>query len=81
MPKFSLALVAAFAMTATTLTACDKDHRSGLVQKATGQVEATVGHLTRNYELEHNGERDKVAGDVKSALGDVKDTARQAAKP
>jgi len=69
------ALVAALATAAIATAACDRDHRNGIVQKATGQVESTVGHLTHNYALEHDGERDKFAG--QSATGDVKNTIKR----
>jgi uncharacterized protein YjbJ (UPF0337 family) len=76
-----LALLAALTtLTAAPLAACDKDHQSGAMQKATGHVESAIGELTGNDKLKREGKKDAVVGGVKSALGDVKDTVKDAAK-
>jgi uncharacterized protein YjbJ (UPF0337 family) len=78
MPTFRFALVAALALTAAALSACDRSHESGASQKTIGRVESVAGDLTGSDKLKNQGKHDKVVGGVKSAVGDVKDTVKDA---
>jgi uncharacterized protein YjbJ (UPF0337 family) len=78
MPTIRPILVAALALAATGLTACDRSHESGASQKAIGHVESAAGDLTGSDKLKSQGRHDEVVGDVKSAVGDVKDTVKDA---
>jgi uncharacterized protein YjbJ (UPF0337 family) len=80
MTTLRLALVAAIAVAAAGLTACDRSHESGESQKAIGHVESAAGDLTGSDKLKEAGRHDKVVGGVKSAVGDVKDTVKDAIK-
>lgn len=80
MPTIRTALVAALALAATGLTACDRSHESGESQKAIGHVESAAGDLVGSDKLKSQGKHDEVVGGVKSAVGDVKDTAKDAMK-
>jgi uncharacterized protein YjbJ (UPF0337 family) len=80
MPTFRFALVAALALAATELTACDRSHESGASQKTIGHVESAAGDLTGSDKLKSQGKHDEVVGGVKSAVGDVKDTVKDAMK-
>lgn len=63
---------------AVLATACDDG--SGHAQKTTGHVESAVGSLTGDAKLKREGKKDEVIGGVKSAAGDIKDAAKDAAK-
>ncbi|MGZ3275609.1 MAG: CsbD family protein [Caulobacteraceae bacterium] len=66
------------AWTALTLCACDGGSGSG--QKTAGHVESAVGSLTGDAKLKREGKKDEVVGGVKSAVGDLKDAAKDASK-
>jgi len=74
------ALVAAFALAAAGLAACDRSHESGASQKAIGHVESAAGDLTGSDRLKSQGKHDEVVGGVKSAVGDLKDSVKDAVK-
>jgi len=80
MPTFRLALIAALALAAAGLSACDRRHESGATQKAIGHVESAAGDLTGDDKLKGQGKHDEVVGGVKSAVGDVKDSVKDAVK-
>ena len=72
--------IAALALAAVVASACDRSHESGATQKAIGHVESAAGDLTGSGKLKRQGRHDEVVGGVKSAVGDVKDTVKDAAK-
>jgi len=78
MPLRTCATVSILAAMATVFSACDSG--SGHAQKTTGQVESAVGSLTGDAKLKREGKKDEVVGGVKSAAGDIKDAAKDAAK-
>ncbi|HEX5377277.1 MAG TPA: CsbD family protein [Phenylobacterium sp.] len=80
MPTLRFAVVAALALAATGLTACDRSHESGETQKAIGHVESAAGDVTGSEKLKSQGKHDEVVGGVKSAAGDVRDTVKDAMK-
>jgi uncharacterized protein YjbJ (UPF0337 family) len=80
MTSTSLALAATLVLAAATISACDRSHESGDAQKAIGHVESAAGDLTGSEKLKREGKHDEVVGGVKSVLGDVKDTVKDAAK-
>jgi uncharacterized protein YjbJ (UPF0337 family) len=80
MSNTRLALLVALTLPLATLAACDRDNQSGAVQKATGHVESAVGDITGNNKLKRDGKKDEVVGGLKSVVGDVKDTVKDAAK-
>lgn len=57
----------------------DREHVKGAADKAKGAIKQGAGKLTGDKELEHEGQADKVKGDMHKAAGDVKDAARNAA--
>ena len=62
------------------LAACDRDNQSGAMQKTQGHIESAVGDITGNDKLKRDGKKDEVVGGVKSVVGDVKDTVKDAVK-
>lgn len=70
-----LALTAA-ALIALSVAACDKD--AGRKQETVGKVESGVGKVIGDEDLKKEGQKDKVAGNVKQGeLGDaVKDATK-----
>jgi uncharacterized protein YjbJ (UPF0337 family) len=53
------------------------EHVKGATEKGEGKVKEAVGHLTGNTQLEAEGKVDQVKGTVHSAVGDVKDSAKE----
>ncbi len=58
----------------------DKDRIKGAAQKLKGSIEKTVGRLVGSRKLETEGKIDNAAGSVRTAVGEVKDAARDATK-
>jgi uncharacterized protein YjbJ (UPF0337 family) len=58
----------------------DKDRIAGAAKKVTGSIEETIGKVTGDAKLEAEGKADKAAGKVQNAIGDIKDTVRDALK-
>ena len=56
----------------------DKDRIAGALDQAKGSVKQAAGKVTGDQKLQAEGAADKVAGKAKSAVGGVKDTARDA---
>jgi uncharacterized protein YjbJ (UPF0337 family) len=75
-----LALLAALTLMGAPLAACDRSQESSATQKTIGHVESAAGDLTGSEKLKHAGKHDEVVGGVKSVVGDVKDTVKDAAK-
>lgn len=58
----------------------DKDRISGSFTQAKGSVKEAVGKVTGDAKLEVEGKADKVRGKAQSAVGGLKDAARDALK-
>jgi uncharacterized protein YjbJ (UPF0337 family) len=56
----------------------DKDRIKGAFDQAKGAVKEAAGKVTGDQKLQAEGTADKVAGKAESAVGGVKDTARDA---
>jgi uncharacterized protein YjbJ (UPF0337 family) len=56
----------------------DKDRINGAANQAKGAVKEAVGKATGDTKLQTEGAGDKLKGKVQSAVGGVKDTAREA---
>lgn len=54
----------------------DKQRVEGGLKKATGTVKEKAGQMTGDRHLEAEGKADKSEGRVRSAVGKVKDAAR-----
>ena len=57
----------------------DIDRIKGAAQQAAGSVKSTVGQVLGDGKLQVDGEALKTEGKVNSAIGGIKDTAREAA--
>lgn len=58
----------------------DKDRIKGAAKQAKGAVKETAGKLTGDEKLKAEGKIDKVTGKAQSAVGGMKDAARDAQK-
>lgn len=58
----------------------DKDRLKGAAQKFKGSIKRAVGKLVGNKKLETDGKVDEAAGTVRKAVGEAKDTVRDAVK-
>lgn len=58
----------------------DSDRLKGTAQKLKGSIKRAVAKLTGNKPLETEGRLDEAAGAVRNAVGEAKDTVRDAAK-
>ena len=58
----------------------NKDRIKGAARKIKGSVEKAVGKLVGNKKLEARGKMDQAAGNIRKAVGDGKDIARNIAK-
>jgi uncharacterized protein YjbJ (UPF0337 family) len=54
----------------------DRQRMEGGLKKTTGAVKEKAGQMTGDRDLEAEGKVDKTEGDVRSAVGKVKDAAR-----
>jgi uncharacterized protein YjbJ (UPF0337 family) len=54
----------------------DKDRINGAADQAKGAVKETIGKAVGDTKLETEGKADKLKGKVESAVGGLKDTAR-----
>ena len=53
-----------------------REHGDGNADKLKGGIKETAGKLTGDRELEEQGKGDQAKGDLKRAVGSVKDAAR-----
>ena len=58
----------------------DREHVKGAAEKVKGAVKDAAGKLTGDKKLQAEGKFDKAKGSAHNVAGDVKDTARDAAK-
>ncbi len=55
----------------------NEDTAKGTLDKLTGKVKETIGHLTGNEALEAEGKLDQAKGSAQSTVGHVKDAGKQ----
>jgi uncharacterized protein YjbJ (UPF0337 family) len=55
----------------------EKDRIKGSAQQAKGAVKEVVGKVTGDAKLESEGKGDKVTGNIRNAVGGLKDTLRR----
>jgi len=55
----------------------DRQRMEGGLKKATGTIKEKAGQMTGDRDLEAEGKVDKGEGHVRSAVGKVKDAARE----
>jgi uncharacterized protein YjbJ (UPF0337 family) len=55
----------------------DKEHIKGAADKASGAMKEAAGKITGNEKLEAEGKFDKVKGEVRQGVGDVKDQLKK----
>jgi uncharacterized protein YjbJ (UPF0337 family) len=55
----------------------DKEHIKGAADKASGTMKEAAGKITGNEKLEAEGKFDKVKGEVRQGVGDVKDQLKK----
>ena len=55
----------------------DKQRVEGGVKKATGTIKEKAGQMTGDRDLEAEGKTDKVEDKVRSAVGHIKDAAKE----
>jgi uncharacterized protein YjbJ (UPF0337 family) len=58
----------------------DKNRIEGALDQAKGSVKEAFGKVTGDSKLQAEGAADKLAGKAKSAVGEAKDTVRDAFK-
>ncbi len=56
----------------------DEDRIKGAAQQAKGGIKDAAGKVTGDQKLQAEGKADKAAGKVQSAVGGMKDKAREA---
>ena len=54
----------------------NEDTAKGTLDKLTGKVKETVGHLTGNEALENEGKLDQVKGAAQTTFGHAKDAGK-----
>jgi uncharacterized protein YjbJ (UPF0337 family) len=57
----------------------DSNNVKGNLEKLGGKIKETVGELTGNEKLKNEGRADQVKGAAHDALGNLKETGRDAA--
>jgi len=55
----------------------NNEHVKGAAEKGEGKIKEAAGHVTGDRKLENEGKVDQVKGAVHSAVGDVKDSAKE----
>jgi len=56
----------------------DKEHVKGAADKAKGAIKEAAGKLTGDKKLEAEGKLDKMKGEARDVVGDVKDAVKRA---
>jgi uncharacterized protein YjbJ (UPF0337 family) len=59
----------------------NNEHVKGAAEKVEGKIKEVAGHITGDKSLENQGKVDQIKGAVHSAVGDAKDSAKEAFKP
>ena len=55
----------------------NEDTAKGTLEKLTGKVKETVGHITGNAELEAEGKLEQAKGAAQTTLGHAKDAGKE----
>ena len=55
----------------------DKEHVKGAVDKVKGAIKEAAGKLTGDKKLEAEGKLDKMRGEARDVVGDVKDAVKR----
>ena len=55
----------------------DKEHVKGAVDKVKGAIKEAAGKLTGDKKLEAEGKLDKMKGEARDVVGDVKDAVKR----
>jgi len=58
----------------------DREHVKGAADKAKGAIKDTAGKITGDKQMQAEGKFDKAKGAVHHAVGDAKDSLRDASK-
>ena len=66
---------------ATPEVVMDKDRVTGSAKKAKGSVKEAIGKVTGDSKTQAEGAAEKTVGQAQNAVGGIKDTMRNAAKP
>ena len=56
----------------------DKEHVKGTADKVKGAIKEAAGKLTGDKKLEAEGKLDKMKGEARDVVGDVKDAVKRA---
>lgn len=70
--KIILALMCAIFVVACNQNGSERQKAAG--EKLTGSVQETAGNITGNKDLESEGNKNKLKGDLRSTKEDIKDT-------
>jgi uncharacterized protein YjbJ (UPF0337 family) len=58
----------------------NNEHIKGAVEKGEGKIKEATGHITDDKKLENEGKVDQAKGAVHNAVGNAKDSAKEAFK-
>jgi uncharacterized protein YjbJ (UPF0337 family) len=58
----------------------NKEHEKGAEEKGVGKIKESAGRITGNTKLENEGKVDQVKGAMHTAVGDAKDSVKEAFK-
>jgi uncharacterized protein YjbJ (UPF0337 family) len=56
----------------------NKEHVKGAEEKGVGRIKEVAGHITGNTKLENEGKIDQIKGAIHNAVGDAKDSVKEA---
>ena len=56
----------------------NKEHVKGAEEKGVGKIKESAGRITGNTKLENEGKVDQVKGAIHTAVGDAKDSVKEA---
>lgn len=58
----------------------NNEHVKGAAEKGVGKIKEATGHITGDRKLENEGKVDQVKGAIHNAVGDAKDSSKEAFK-
>ena len=56
----------------------NKEHVKAVEEKGVGKIKEVAGHITGNTKLENEGKVDQVKGAIHNAVGNAKDSVKEA---
>jgi uncharacterized protein YjbJ (UPF0337 family) len=56
----------------------NKEHVKAVEEKGVGKIKEVAGHVTGNTKLENEGKVDQVKGAIHNAVGNAKDSVKEA---